>query len=212
MKLNRFEINHTEVDQQLQELENIWKKSQHLYTDRELLTIFPEAISVIHKKISERTKERKELVNSIREKLSLIKNKTGDEFTRWFRREWVKLNEGRQLLETDSHLARLYRLLRAGNIHQTENSKGVSEDQIHQAQSYPIEQLASLKVKLRKSGKNYVGLCPFHPDKNPSLFIYPNTNSFYCFACLKGGDAISFVMLLENLKFPEAVKRLTGER
>lgn len=72
----------------------------------------------------------------------------------------------------------------------------------------PIEEVASSYVNLKRRGKNLVGLCPFHNEKTPSFNIYPGSNSFYCFGCNKGGDVIAFVMGVENLDFPEAVRWL----
>ena len=72
----------------------------------------------------------------------------------------------------------------------------------------PIEDVAAGYVNLRRQGKNLVGLCPFHNEKTPSFFLYPESNSFYCFGCNKGGDVITFVMGVENLDFSEAVKFL----
>ena len=72
----------------------------------------------------------------------------------------------------------------------------------------PIEDIASAYVNLKRRGKNLVGLCPFHNEKTGSFNIYPGNNSYYCFGCNKGGDVISFVMGVENLDFPEAVRWL----
>ena len=64
------------------------------------------------------------------------------------------------------------------------------------AKSIPIESLYS--GKLQKCGKTMRGLCPFHGDTNkPNFHIYPETNSWYCFACGQGGDNISFYMKLK---------------
>lgn len=63
-------------------------------------------------------------------------------------------------------------------------------------------------VKLRKSGANFVGLCPFHQEKTPSFAVHPVKQIFHCFGCGVGGDVFKFVMLLENISFPEAVERL----
>lgn len=72
----------------------------------------------------------------------------------------------------------------------------------------PIEDIASNYVRLRRAGKNLVGLCPFHSEKTPSFNIYPGNNSYYCFGCGKGGGVINFVMDIERLDFMEAVKWL----
>jgi len=63
-------------------------------------------------------------------------------------------------------------------------------------------------VTLRKRGKEYVGLCPFHADKNPSLSVNEEKGLFHCFACGAGGTAVDFIMLLEGIPFKEAVRRL----
>ena len=71
-----------------------------------------------------------------------------------------------------------------------------------------IESLISSYVLLKRSGRNPKGLCPFHSEKTPSFVVYPESQSFYCFGCGAGGDAISFVMRAENLEYLEAVKFL----
>jgi DNA primase len=63
-------------------------------------------------------------------------------------------------------------------------------------------------VKLRKAGANYMGLCPFHQEKTPSFAVHPTKQIFHCFGCGVGGDVFKFVMLLENLTFPEALRRV----
>lgn len=72
----------------------------------------------------------------------------------------------------------------------------------------PIEEIASSYVALKRRGKNLIGLCPFHNEKTPSFNIYPENNSFYCFGCNKGGGIFQFVMGVENLAFPDAVRWL----
>jgi DNA primase len=61
-------------------------------------------------------------------------------------------------------------------------------------------------VKLRKSGANWSALCPFHKEKSGSFYLYPATSSYYCFGCHEHGDVFTFVMKMDNLSFPEAVR------
>ena len=63
-------------------------------------------------------------------------------------------------------------------------------------------------VKLRKAGANFMGLCPFHQEKTPSFAVHPTKQIFHCFGCGVGGDVFKFVMLIENLSFPEALRRV----
>ena len=71
-----------------------------------------------------------------------------------------------------------------------------------------IESLISSYVSLRRRGRVLNGLCPFHNEKSPSFTVYPETQSFYCFGCGAGGDAVTFVRRAENLDYIEAVKFL----
>ncbi len=66
-------------------------------------------------------------------------------------------------------------------------------------------------VSLRQSGRNHKGLCPFHSEKTPSFIVNPDRQSFKCFGCDAGGTAITFLMRVENLSFPEAVRQLAAE-
>ena len=61
-------------------------------------------------------------------------------------------------------------------------------------------------VRLKKTGKDFSGLCPFHQEKTPSFTVSPLKQIFYCFGCGKGGDVFSFVMEIEKSAFPEAVR------
>ncbi len=63
-------------------------------------------------------------------------------------------------------------------------------------------------VRLRRQGRRFVGLCPFHEEKTPSFSVDPERGVYYCFGCHAGGDLIDFVMRLERLDFPTAVERL----
>lgn len=73
-----------------------------------------------------------------------------------------------------------------------------------------IEEIINSYVELKpSSGGRFVGLCPFHAEKTPSMMVYTSTQSFYCFGCGAGGDVISFIMKIENLEYIEALKFLS---
>ena len=69
-----------------------------------------------------------------------------------------------------------------------------------------IVQIVSEYLPLRKSGKNHIGLCPFHSEKTPSFTVNDEKQIFYCFGCGSGGNAFTFLMKQENLSFPEAIR------
>lgn len=64
------------------------------------------------------------------------------------------------------------------------------------------------RIELRRAGKEFVGLCPFHAEKTPSFFVNEEKGVFLCRGCQQGGDVVDFVMKLDGLSFPEACKAL----
>ncbi len=71
-----------------------------------------------------------------------------------------------------------------------------------------IVQIVSSYVPLKRNGKRYLGLCPFHREKTPSFSVTPDRNLYYCFGCKAGGNAVQFVMAMEHLGYMEAVRYL----
>lgn len=74
----------------------------------------------------------------------------------------------------------------------------------------PIEDVVGLTVNLKRSGSNLFGLCPFHGEKTASFSVAPDKGIYYCFGCHKGGGAINFIMELEGLSYPDAVRKLAA--
>ena len=74
-----------------------------------------------------------------------------------------------------------------------------------------IEDVISQYVQLKRRGSTLVGLCPFHSEKTPSFTVYPKTQSFYCFGCGAGGDAVTFIKNIEHLDYIDAVKFLADK-
>src|SRR4051794_30842575 len=81
-----------------------------------------------------------------------------------------------------------------------------AKEQVRQA--VDIVELVGSYVQLRRQGRNFVGLCPWHDDSRPSLQVNPDRQSFKCWVCDYGGDVFSFVMRSENLEFREALELL----
>lgn len=74
-----------------------------------------------------------------------------------------------------------------------------------------IVDLVGRYVSLKKAGRNFKGLCPFHDEKTPSFNVHPERQIFHCFGCGVGGNALTFLMRHENLTFPEATRMLAAE-
>ncbi len=74
-----------------------------------------------------------------------------------------------------------------------------------------IVDVVSEHVRLRKRGRNYLGLCPFHSEKTPSFNVLEDKGIFKCFGCGAAGDVYTFLMKLEGLTFPEAIEKLAGK-
>jgi len=72
----------------------------------------------------------------------------------------------------------------------------------------PIASFIDRYLELRPSGKNFTALCPFHDDHNPSFFVYPPRRTFRCYGCGAHGDVLEFLMRVEKLSFPEALRVL----
>ena len=72
----------------------------------------------------------------------------------------------------------------------------------------PIEDVVGQYVALRRSGSNLFGLCPFHGEKTASFSVAPDKGIYYCFGCHKGGSAVNFMMEIEGLSYPDAVRAL----
>lgn len=177
-------------------------------SDKELMAIFPEAKEIIPQKLQELEEQRNTVTGVIGSKLAVI-NTYPDEMSRWFWRLWLKLNEGKDLLMTDRHIARLRRQLRVAQG--TPVPRGsLTDDQIQAARDVPIEDI--LHQQFRHSGNTLTGLCPFHDERSPSFHIYPKENRGWCFGCNQGGDVIDITMKLQDCGFKEAVLLLTGHQ
>ncbi len=79
------------------------------------------------------------------------------------------------------------------------------DDKLKVLQATPIERLIGEHLTLKPKGRELVGLCPFHDDQNPSMFVVPAKQLYKCFSCGAGGDAITFVMDYHQMSFREAL-------
>lgn len=86
---------------------------------------------------------------------------------------------------------------------------GVTPEKLQELKNaVDIVEVISEYVPLKKSGKRFKALCPFHPDKDPSFYVAPDRQNYRCFGCGASGDVISFLQAVDNLSFPEALTKL----
>lgn len=91
-------------------------------------------------------------------------------------------------------------------------SARVAEDKIGEVRDRTsLVEIVSRYTALKRTGRNHTGLCPFHSEKTPSFSVSEERGLFYCFGCQASGDVFKFLMLKENLTFPEALERLARE-
>ena len=89
---------------------------------------------------------------------------------------------------------------------------GISDDKLQELRDrVDVVQVVGRRVPLKKSGRDYKGLCPFHGEKTPSFYVVPDKRIFHCFGCGATGDAIKFVMQSEGKPFREAIEQLAQE-
>lgn len=77
--------------------------------------------------------------------------------------------------------------------------------------NYDILAVVESRIEVKKAGKNYVGLCPFHKEKTPSFNVVIDKNFCYCQGCGAGGDAVQFIMQYDGISFPAAVASINGD-
>ena len=183
----------------------------HNLSDKELIELFPEAKEIISEKIKEWQEIEREIVEGqVKPFLRKLKG-VKDEIKRRFYKESLKLMVNPMLVKAINNIQRLRRLEFIANYRPKKDVKSKARDfeaKIEQAKQTPIVNIASSFLQLKKSGRNYKALCPFHQEKHPSFYLYPETNSFYCFGCNQGGDVIKLVELAFNLEFKEAIEYL----
>ncbi len=85
----------------------------------------------------------------------------------------------------------------------------IGEDKIEEVRSRAdIVEIVGAHVRLRRTGRNFTGLCPFHQEKTPSFSVNAERGFFHCFGCGAGGTVFNFIMKMEGLTFPEAVRQI----
>jgi hypothetical protein len=167
--------------------------------DFELINIFPEAKEIIPLKIKEWRRAKNKIVKTETVPYLTKCNLLSDEFAKAFWKEAYHYSAG----AFNYVVAQLKRLERLQAIIDDPQGHAISTARIALAKQTP---LISIHAFIRR-GKSY--LCPIHNDKDPSLHIYPD-NSWHCFGCGRGGDAIDFVRYMMKCSFYEAINYIIG--
>lgn len=193
--------------------EQAWKDSQKNYSFRELMQIFPEAITAARRGLKARLKTYKEKLRKVgdyeqdyydnvisqapwqeREALQEQSNKDFEEV----RKKWT--SKIKTIMFNLSHLDELQ-----GKI-QPKKMGGATEEEIARAKEISI--LNFYDGKLQKHGDKAVGICPFHNERTGSFHVYLSQNTWWCYGCQAGGSVVDFIMRMHNIDFLQAVKQL----
>ncbi len=203
----RIEDNY-EFEDYIFRLEKEYFHSLKKFNDKELVDIFPESKNIIPSNIKFFENKRKEIIGSVLKRMTSIKEKNIDDFSLWFFKEWIKETKINDLIEVEKKIIRLkgVLLMMSGRV----PKEWLTQEEIQQALAFPIEILVDKQFK--RSSRGLVGLCPFHDEKTPSFFVYPETNSCWCFGCQKGGNVINLTRELYGYSFKEAVKFLIQKK
>jgi len=179
---------------------------RRIITIPELIQAFPEAEEILPTKVQEWLLEKEHLIEEVRDKIRQYKNTNDYWLVRYTISEFIIP----KIKQADRHIARLKILMKAYKGKLPKDI--ITDEDVRQAKQYDIKWLYEEKGgKLKRIGRNYIGLCPFHEEKHPSFQIYTNSNSFYCFGCNRGGDAITFVQKIFALSFIGAVEYMVGK-
>lgn len=193
--------------------EVMWKEKQQTFSFKELMETFPEAIAPARRGLKLKLKEYKSFLSNI--------NITQEEYTNKvinpasFKEQPQLIKEANELFDNRrDEWNKKIRTIMFGLSYldelegksQPRKIGGVTDEQITEAKSVPITSLYNGKIPTR--GKMVMVNCPFHNDKNASLSIYKDQNSWYCHSCHIGGSVVDWVMKEKGYNFLSAVKFL----
>ena len=210
MKNDQSDIEYSEFLEVAYPLEKEWRKKLPKYSDRELVDMFPESREIIPIKLKEWEKLFEIESLAVKEALKDIYKAGVDDFSIWFGEYLVKIFLFPKVEACQKNIERLKRLnnLFTGTTKKEQQRGLFWEDSVRKARSYPIEQVARSRCELKAYGNKYRSRCPFHEEKSASFYLYPETNTYYCFGCQIHGDVIDFAMRLHDLTFRGAISLL----
>jgi len=189
------------------EIEKQWKMSLPKFTPKELQGIFHPTQKTIRLKIKDWQEECDKIKIEIKRVLKIFKEKSEKDL--WFAEIFINKLLYPDLLIAQRHI---YRLKGLQAISQNKKSHIDNFNvQLEIARNYPIEILAQSRLDIRPAGKNFICCCPFHQEKTPSCYIYPDSNHYHCYGCGAHGDQLNFLMALDGVSFADAVKMLQNQ-
>lgn len=171
-----------------------------IYSPKELLEIFPQAKPYIENKLQVYLRKKQDLLNQLREDIRKYKDNICELI---LIRDLYK----EKLKKVNKEITRLKRYF--SSYKGEKEFQKVDIDELKTKISI-IEVFQDLypDIQLKKQGKTYMCLCPFHLEKHPSFALYPESNRFFCFGCGVKGDVIKLVMVSKNFSFKEAINYL----
>jgi len=191
------------------EMEKTWEKSLRL-KDEDIVEIFFDN-DLFKNKVKELEEDCIKIKQEIRNKLAYLKKNVKNKEEVEILRVFIAHSSVKELIETEKQIKYLKRLKTIKEGRKIRRGNSVTKDEIERAKEKSLISIASEFTKLRRCGKDFVGLCPLHQERTPSFHINEQTNTYRCFgACQKHGDVINFIMEKFNLPFVEAVKLLNS--
>jgi hypothetical protein len=171
--------------------------------NQEWLEIFPEARSYVEKKLTYYRTLKGWLENEARELIKLVVEKNFPEELELYWKFLIKVYIGFPLIWVNREIRRLERYLPIKEKNKASN-KFIDVEEVKKR--VDIVEVVSDYIELKRTGKVYMGRCPFHDDRKPSFAVYPD--GYKCFGCGASGDVINFIMEIRGCDFKEALEIL----
>jgi hypothetical protein len=160
---------------------------------------------------SQRLKRLKKERKLLEERLDKEYSSNSNELNRYFVLTWWDVSHKTEIKDVERLLkvqSRQY--VKAKNLApKIVNNHLKWQEKVERAKEASIVDIAQQYAEVKRAGRRFTMLCPLHEEKTPSLVLYPDSNSFHCFGCKKGGDVIQFYIELHNVPFKEAVNYLS---